>query len=226
MRSASLRAIDEPATRPNRAPDVLPADRSDIRCDKSARGAYFTKRQTLDPGKFEAVACDIAASLQRIGFRNVQLMPEDMHLGDRLRRDGIHLLGSIPAGVQVTTPLVTPPPLWKCWAFPTWGTTRCRNDPGNKHASSVRRYAPVADSPILDWNRLAGRSGRNSTADSSVPLEITEAHSSSSRFAAVPPSTSTSRRIANSLPTSSILSIERRKTSCSSNNICPVGNSA
>src|ERR1700692_4341388 len=40
---------------------------------------------------YEAVAEDIAASLRRIGFQHVETIPEDMRLGDRLRRDRIHM---------------------------------------------------------------------------------------------------------------------------------------
>src|SRR3954447_14028010 len=40
---------------------------------------------------YEAVAQDIADSLQRIGFRHVELMPDDMHLGTRVRQAGIHM---------------------------------------------------------------------------------------------------------------------------------------
>lgn len=49
---------------------------------------------------YEAVAQDIAASLRRSGFRHVQTMPEDMHLGDRLRREGIHMAWLNSGGVQ------------------------------------------------------------------------------------------------------------------------------
>ena len=49
---------------------------------------------------YEAVAQDIALSLQRIGFRHVQLMPDDMRLGDRLRREQIHMAWLNTGGVQ------------------------------------------------------------------------------------------------------------------------------
>src|SRR6266852_1273424 len=39
---------------------------------------------------YESVAQDIAASLRRLGFCHVQVMPEDMYLGERLRRERIH----------------------------------------------------------------------------------------------------------------------------------------
>jgi len=49
---------------------------------------------------YEAVARDIAASLERIGFRHVHLMPDDMQLADRLRREQIHMAWLNTGGVQ------------------------------------------------------------------------------------------------------------------------------
>src|SRR6185369_9409928 len=46
------------------------------------------------------VAQDIASSLKRLGFQHVELMPDDMHLGDRLRRSDIHLAWLNSGGVQ------------------------------------------------------------------------------------------------------------------------------
>src|SRR6476646_1880848 len=69
--------------------------------DKAAPGSVLYKTPNTRSWKsYEAVAQDIAESLVRIGFRNVQLLPEDMHLGDRLRRDGIHLAWLNSGGVQ------------------------------------------------------------------------------------------------------------------------------
>lgn len=49
---------------------------------------------------YEAVAEDIAASLRRVGFKHVETMPEDMKLGDRLRRSNIHMAWLNTGGVQ------------------------------------------------------------------------------------------------------------------------------
>ncbi len=52
---------------------------------------------------YESVAQDIAGSLRRIGFRHVELMPDDMRLGDRLRNAGIHLAWLNTGGVHLQT---------------------------------------------------------------------------------------------------------------------------
>jgi D-alanine-D-alanine ligase len=49
---------------------------------------------------YEAVAEDIAATLTQLGFRHVQTIPEDMQLGERLRREGIHFAWLNSGGVQ------------------------------------------------------------------------------------------------------------------------------
>src|SRR5258708_28172980 len=60
--------------------------------NKTAPGSVLYQTcNTRSWKSYEAVAQDIVRSLQRIGFRHVQLMPDDMQLGDRLRREGIHM---------------------------------------------------------------------------------------------------------------------------------------
>lgn len=49
---------------------------------------------------YESVAEDIAAALRRVGFKHVETMPEDMRLGDRLRRSNIHMAWLNTGGVQ------------------------------------------------------------------------------------------------------------------------------
>ncbi len=49
---------------------------------------------------YEGVAEDIAAALRRIGFRYVVTMPDDMKLGDQLRRQEIHFAWLNTGGVQ------------------------------------------------------------------------------------------------------------------------------
>jgi D-alanine-D-alanine ligase len=69
--------------------------------DNSAPGSVVYQSHNARSWKsYEAVAQDIAASLARIGFRHVRLIPDDMHLGDRLRREGIHIAWLNSGGVQ------------------------------------------------------------------------------------------------------------------------------
>ena len=74
--------------------------------DKAADGAVIN--QTHNPRSwksYRAVAEDIAGALQRIGFRHVCLMPEDMQLGCRLIESGIHMAWLNTGGVQGYNPM-------------------------------------------------------------------------------------------------------------------------
>jgi D-alanine-D-alanine ligase len=69
--------------------------------NKDAPGAVINP--TFNPRhwkSYEAVAEDIAAALRRIGFRSVVTIPEDMNLGDQLRRQQIHFAWLNTGGVQ------------------------------------------------------------------------------------------------------------------------------
>src|SRR5258708_36218526 len=59
---------------------------------KEADGAGIRPTINTRPWKsYEPLAHDIAAALRRIGFRHVELLPEDVRLGVRLRQADIHI---------------------------------------------------------------------------------------------------------------------------------------
>lgn len=69
--------------------------------DKHAPGAVINP--TFNPRhwkSYESVAEDIAASLRRIGFRSVTTLPDDMNLGNQLRKQEIHFAWLNTGGVQ------------------------------------------------------------------------------------------------------------------------------
>ena len=69
--------------------------------DKSVPGnVLYTSVNSRSWKSYQAVAQDIASPLKRLGFQHVELMPDDMHLGDRLRRSDIHLAWLNSGGVQ------------------------------------------------------------------------------------------------------------------------------
>ena len=69
--------------------------------NKSTPGSVvYPCHNTRSWKSYEAVAQDIALSLRRIGFRHVQLLPDDMLLGDRIRRERIHMAWVNSGGVQ------------------------------------------------------------------------------------------------------------------------------
>ena len=69
--------------------------------DKHTPGAVINPTYNPRSWKsYEAVAEDIASALRRIGFRFVTTLPDDMCLGDRLRREQIHFAWLNSGGVQ------------------------------------------------------------------------------------------------------------------------------
>jgi D-alanine-D-alanine ligase len=69
--------------------------------DKSVEGAVINKTQNPRSWKsYENVAVDIANSLQKLGCKNVHLMPDDMRLGEQLRKQNIHMGWLNTGGMQ------------------------------------------------------------------------------------------------------------------------------
>ncbi|MEZ5669081.1 MAG: ATP-grasp domain-containing protein [Alphaproteobacteria bacterium] len=84
---------------------------------------------------YEPVAQDIAAALRRIGCRDVAVLPEDMHLGARLRAEATDLAWLNTGGVQGYDPVCHAPAMLELCGVPYVG-----HDPliastlDNKHA--------------------------------------------------------------------------------------------
>ncbi|RLA13026.1 MAG: D-alanyl-alanine synthetase [Gammaproteobacteria bacterium] len=69
--------------------------------DKRVQGAVINP--TFNPRSwksYETVANDIAVALKTLGFRHVQVIPEDMRIGERLRKERIDLAWLNSGGVQ------------------------------------------------------------------------------------------------------------------------------
>ncbi len=69
--------------------------------DKARQGSVLYPTSNPRSWKsYEPVARDIAASLRRLGCLEVEVIPEDMHLGERLREAGSHIAWLNTGGVQ------------------------------------------------------------------------------------------------------------------------------
>ena len=128
--------------------------------DKVSPGSVVYQASNTRPWKsYEAVAQDIAASLERIGFRNVQLMPDDMRLGDRVRREGIHMAWLNSGGVQGYNSAAHGPA-----RFPHPGGTLPNGEwPGRGHSDLCKWLGPGHMEPQrVRWIRKVGqrRDGR------------------------------------------------------------------
>jgi D-alanine-D-alanine ligase len=127
--------------------------------NKSTHGSVvYEAHNTRSWKSYESVAEDIAASLRRIGFRNVEVLPEDMQLGDRLRRGGIHLAWLNSGGVQGYNPAAHASAMLEMLGLPYVG-----HDPltattlDNKHAFKREAMcAGLPTAPFSTWHMARG----------------------------------------------------------------------
>jgi D-alanine-D-alanine ligase len=121
-------------------------------------GVVYQAHNTRSWKSYEVVAQDIAASLGRQGFHHVDLIPDDMRLGDRLRRQGIHMAWLNTGGVQGYNPAAHAPAMLEMMGVPYVG-----HDPlaattlDNKHA--FKRTAVCAGIPtplFTTWHMARG----------------------------------------------------------------------
>jgi D-alanine-D-alanine ligase len=127
--------------------------------DKSKPGSVlYASGNTRSWKSYEAVAADIADALRRIGFRHVTLMPDDMQLAERLRRDGIHMAWLNTGGVQGHNPAAHASAMLEMLGVPYVG-----HDPltastlDNKHAFKREALcAGLPTAPFTTWHMARG----------------------------------------------------------------------
>jgi D-alanine-D-alanine ligase len=135
--------------------------------NKEDLGSVLYRSQNTRSWKsYEAVAEDIAASLRRSGFKHVSVMPEDMNLAERLRREGIHMAWLNTGGVQGRNSCAHAASMLEMLGIPYVG-----HDPlsattlDNKHAfkrEAVCAGLPTATFTTWDMTRGAFDPTRNS----------------------------------------------------------------
>jgi len=108
---------------------------------------------------YETVAHDIAEALCRLGFRQVCVLPENMRLGDEMKRRDIHLAWLNSGGVQGYNPVAHGPSMLEMMGIPYVG-----HDPltastlDNKHIFKQALLAlELPTSPFITWNGDYGR---------------------------------------------------------------------
>lgn len=107
---------------------------------------------------YEAVAEDIAAALRRIGFRFVVTIPDDMNLGEQLRRQRIHFAWLNTGGVQGLGSVGHAPAMLEMFGIPYVGhnplsaaTMDCKN--------AMKRdmiLAGIPTAPFFVWQPSRG----------------------------------------------------------------------
>lgn len=128
--------------------------------DKGVDGAVIHSTNNPRSWKsYEEVAQDIADALKRIGFRHVQLIPENMRLGDTLRREEIHFAWLNSGGVQGYNPMAHAPSVLEMLGVPYLG-----HDPlsvgtlDNKHIFKRNvAWLGYPTAPFMTWDMSRGR---------------------------------------------------------------------
>ena len=124
----------------------------------SPDSVVYRSQNTRSWKSYETVAEDIAASLKRSGFRNVDVVPEDMQLSDRLRRNGTHMAWLNTGGVQGRNSAAHAPSTLEMLGLPYVG-----HDPlsattlDNKHAFKREAVcAGLPTAPFSTWDMTRG----------------------------------------------------------------------
>lgn len=90
--------------------------------NKDVDGAVLFRTGNPRPWKsYQQVAEDIAASLGRLGFRNVITLPDDMNIGEKLRREEIHFVWLNTGGVQGLGAISHAPSMLEMFGLPYLG---------------------------------------------------------------------------------------------------------
>jgi D-alanine-D-alanine ligase len=107
---------------------------------------------------YEAVANDIARALRRIGFKHVDLLADDMHAGEGLRRMGAQFAWLNTAGVQGQNPTSHAPAMMEMFGIPYVG-----HDPLTATLLDNKQWfkrelmgAGLATAPFVTWNLARG----------------------------------------------------------------------
>jgi D-alanine-D-alanine ligase len=128
--------------------------------DKRAEGAVITETVNTRPWKsYETVASEIASALRTLGFKHVSLLPEDMRLAERLRRERIDLVWLNTGGVQGINPMAHAPSLLEMSGVPYIGHCPLTvSTLDNKHAfKRDLTFAGIATAPFVTWHPARGR---------------------------------------------------------------------
>jgi D-alanine-D-alanine ligase len=119
--------------------------------DKSRDGAVIESTGNPRSWKsYEAVARDLAAAMSRLGCRNIELFPDDMRLGERLREYDAHIAWLNTGGVQGHCSVAHAPAMLELFGIPYIG-----HDPmtaailDNKHV--FKRQLKAAGIPTAEF---------------------------------------------------------------------------
>jgi len=127
--------------------------------DKSDSDAVLHQSANTRSWKsYQAVANDIATALERLGARRVLVLPDDMRLAERLRREGVHMAWLNSGGMQGYNPVCHTPALLEMLGLPYVGHNPLNASTlDNKHAFKRELMGfGIPTAPFMTWTHARG----------------------------------------------------------------------
>lgn len=127
--------------------------------DSSRPGSVIYKTHNARAWKsYEAVARDIQRALQELGFTYVILLPDDMHLPQRLAHEDIHLVWLNTGGVQGYNPVSHAPAMLEMLGIPYIGHSPLNAallDSKDAFKRSLQALG-IRTAPFITWHPAGG----------------------------------------------------------------------
>ena len=127
--------------------------------DRDGEGAVVYPTNVPRNGESQEIAAaNIADSLRRNGFKNVDLFAEDICLGQRLRENNVHIAWNSSAGVQGENPSCHLPALLEMAGIPYVGHGPLNASIlGQKHSFKRELHnAGIPTAPYITWDSARG----------------------------------------------------------------------
>lgn len=126
-------------------------------CDREGSVIYKT-HNPRSWKSYEVVAREIARALEEIGCKQVFVMPDDMNLPEKLKRENIHLVWLNTGGVQGYNPVCHTPALLEMLGMPYVGHNPLNSSTlDNKHAFKRElQSVGIQTAPFVTWHPSQG----------------------------------------------------------------------
>jgi D-alanine-D-alanine ligase len=126
-------------------------------CDRAGSVIYKTHNPRAWKS-YEIVAREIAKALEEIGFKHVIVLPDNMSLPEKLKRENIHLVWLNTGGVQGYNPVCHTPAVLEMLGMPYVGHNPLNSSTlDNKHAFKRElQSVGIKTAPFMIWHPSQG----------------------------------------------------------------------
>ena len=126
-------------------------------CDRAGSVIYKTHNPRAWKS-YEIVAREISEAFEKIGFKHVIVLPDDMTLPEKLKRENIHLVWLNTGGVQGYNPVCHTPAVLEMLGMPYVGHNPLNSSTlDNKHAFKRElQSVGIKTAPFMTWHPSQG----------------------------------------------------------------------